>query len=167
MLEGAERVFVDLGAPSRLGLSMFSVWADCRGIEADNQGWGIALSVSMMGYACRLGNPVRVVADNTKQAIEAELIFTSAGKPDYDAIADHPERILALYDVTVALADDITAIASLADTAPRVWLAFANTATFPIHKTMVRNGVAKRALPSPDAVEILLRVGYALSLIHI
>lgn len=165
MLEGAKGVFVALGAPSRLGLSMFSLWAESRRIEADSLEWGIALSVAMMGYACRLSNPARIATEITRHAIDAELILTAAGDLDYDAMADHPERILALRDVTAALAEDAGAIASMASTTPRGWQAFASTATFTIHKTMVRNGVAKRALPSTQAVETLLRVGYAIGVV--
>lgn len=165
MLEATEDVFVELRAPSRLGTALFTACAGSMGVDEDSQVVGVVAGASLMGYACRMATPARELPDNLAGAIGSRLLFTKAGELDYDALADDPERFGKLCELTAAVADDPAAIAALADVTTGAWQTFATTATFQLHKNLVASGLSKRALPSREALENLLRLGYAIRLV--
>lgn len=165
LLEAAEGVFVDLGAPSQLGTAMFDVFARSVGFDEEGPAWGVAAGVSLMGYACRMAEPARAVPENIASAISGQLVFTASGTVDYEALANDPERLERLIEFIATLADNPTAIATLADASSGAWHAFATTATYQLHKNLVRNGLPRRALPSAETLENLLRLGYAIRVV--
>jgi len=165
MLQAAESVFVELGAPSRLGTALFATCVHGMGVAEDSPAYGVAAVASLMGYACRMASPGRDVPANIAGAIESQLVFTDAGEMDYEVMANDPDRLGALIEYTATLADNPAAIAALADATGGAWQAFATTATFQLHKNLVANGLAKRALPPGEGLENLLRLGYAIRLI--
>lgn len=165
MLQAAEAVFVGLGAPSRLGTALFSAAASGMGIDGENRLYGVAAGASLMGYACRMAEPANELPGAVADAITGELVFTDTGALDYDAMSDEPERLGQLLEFTGSLADDPAAIAALADASQGAWGAFSTTATYQLHKNLVRNGLPKRLLPAYAALENLLRLGYAIRLV--
>lgn len=165
MLQAAEERFVELGAPSRLGTVLLNACAASMGVGEDSPAYGIVAGASLMGYSCRLATPARPVTDNIAGAIEDQLIFGDAGELDYEAMADDSERFGRLLEFTATLADNPDAIATLADATPGAWQAFATTATYQLHRNLVANGLPKRALPSGEQLENVLRLGYAIRLV--
>jgi hypothetical protein len=165
MLQAAETVFVELGAPSRLGTVLFTTCAGGMGVDEDSPAFGVAAGASLLGYACRMAVPGRQVPDSIAAAIESQLIFADTGELDYEAMADDPDRFGKVLEYTASLADDPGAIAALADATPGAWQAFATTATYQLHKNLVANGLPTRALPSGDVLENLLRLGYAIRVV--
>lgn len=165
MLQAAEGTFVELGAPSRLGTALFSAVIATRGVDSESPAWGVAAGVSLMGYACRMAEPGRDLPDDIVDAIEGQLVCGEGGELDYEAIADDHDRLAELCEFTATLADDQDAIAALAAATPGAWQAFATTAAYQLHTNLVRNGLPKQALPSAEALENLLRLGYAIRLV--
>ena len=166
MLQSAEAVFVELGAPSRLGTVLFNnTYAGGVGVDEDSPAFGVAAGASLMGYACRMAAPGRDLPEKMVGAIKSQLAFTDSGELDYEAIADDPNRLGKILEYTATLADEPAAIASLAHATPGAWQAFATTATYQLHQNLVANGLPKRALPSGEVIENLLRLGYAIRLV--
>jgi hypothetical protein len=165
MLEAAEAVFVGLGAPSRLGTALFSAAASGMGVDDENTVYGVAAGASLMGYACRMAEPASELPKADRRAIADQLVFTDSGELDYDAIVDEPERLGRLLELTGSVADDRAGIAALAGASEGAWAAFSTTATYQLHRNLVRNGVPKRLLPPHNALENLLRLGYAIRVI--
>lgn len=162
LLDAAEAEFMDISAPSRLGSTLFSACASAFGVDADDQTFGIAAGAALMGYACRLATPARELPEAMADAITAQLVFVEESELDYDAMAEDSDRFGKLLEYTATLADDVAAIAALLDASPGAWQAFATTATYQLHRNLAANGVPKRALPSGEALENLLRLGCAI-----
>ena len=93
MLQAAEDVFVDLGAPSRLGSVIFSACAGAMGVDEDDPVFGVLAGASLLGYACRMASPAVRVPDDIADAIELQLEIGDDGELDYDAMADAPEAL--------------------------------------------------------------------------
>jgi hypothetical protein len=165
MLEAAEAVFIGLGAPSRLGTALFSAAASGMGLDDESPLYGVAAGASLMGYACRMAEPANELPERMADVITDQLVFADSGELDYEAISDEPERLGRLLELTGSAADDRAAIAALAGASEGAWAAFSTTATYQLHKNLVRNGVPKRLLPPHDTLENLLRLGYAIRLI--
>jgi hypothetical protein len=136
MLQAAEELFVELGAPSRLGITLLMACVGAPDVDEDSPTFGIAAGASLMGYACRMAAPGRELPENIANAIEAELVFTDDGALDHEALADDPDRLGKLLECTATLADDPVAIAALADATPGAWQAFATTATYQLHSNL-------------------------------
>lgn len=165
MLQGAEDVFVTIGAPSRLGTVLVSTCLGGMGVEEGDPLYGVGAGAALMGYACRMADPAGQLPDHVASSIEAELLFDKQDTIDYDALAAEPDRLSKLLEFAATLADDPDAIAALAVSTPDAWQAFATTATYQLHKNLARNGLPKRLLPSIQSIENLLRLGYAVRLI--
>ena len=165
MLQAAEEVFVTIGAPSRLGTVLVSTCLRSMGVEEGNSLYGVAAGAALMGYACRMADPARQLPNRMASGIEAELLFDEEGTIDYEALAEQSDRVGKLLEFTASLADELNAIASLADCTLEAWQAFVTTATYQLHKNLARNGLPKRLLPSGESIENLLRLGYAVRLI--
>lgn len=165
MLKAAEDLFVELGAPSRLGTTLFTTCAASMGVDEDSPAFGIAAGASLMGYACRMAAPARELPESISGAIKAQLAFTDSGDLDYEELANDPDRLGNVLEYTATLADDAARVAALADATPGAWQAFATTATYQLHKNLAANAVPKGALPSAEAVENLVRLGYAIRLV--
>lgn len=165
MLEAAEAVFVGLSTPSRLGTALFSAAAGSMGVDDESPLYGVAAGASLMGYACRMAEPANEPPERIANSIADQLVFTDSGDLDYDAIADEPERLGRLLEFTGTVADDRAGIAALAGASEDAWVAFSTTATYQLHKNLVRNGLPKRLLPPQDALENLLRLGYAIRVV--
>lgn len=162
MLEATEDVFVDLRAPSRLGATLFT--AATGDLDKDDPMFGMVAAVSLMGYSCRMAHAAdKQPDDHLATAIAAQLLVGESGKVDH--AAQDPARLIEVLHITAELADDPAAIAGLSGVEVGAWNAFATTATYQLHKNFVASGQSRRALPSPEAIENLLRLGYAIRIV--
>lgn len=165
LLQDTEDVFVELGAPSRLGTVLFTAFADGIGVGEDSAAYGVLAGASLIGYACRMTTSERDLPDDIADAMGSQLVFGDNGL-DYEAMADETAGLGTLLEYTASLADNRDAIASLAGVTPDAWQAFATTATFQLHKNLLANGLPKSALPSGATLENLLRLGFAIRLVE-
>ena len=164
MLQAAEETFVELGAMSRLGTALFTACAGATGLDGD-PAFGVAGGAALMGYSCRMAMPAVDIPSDLSDAVEAQLALTESGGVDYVYLSEHAEQIGKILERTVALADDTATIARLAAATPGGWQAFATTATFQLHRNLAANGLPRRALPSGETIENLLRLGYAIRVV--
>lgn len=165
MLQAAEDLFVELSAPSRLGVAILSAFAGSVGIDDENPAYGVMAGLALMGYACRVAESDCDVPDAVAAALEAQMLFAEDGTLDYEALADDPHRFGGLVEQAATLADSPSAIAGLAGASTDAWLAFSTTATYQLHRNLVANGLSRRALPSAEVTENLLRLGFVLGLV--
>jgi hypothetical protein len=165
MLQAAEEVFVTISAPSRLGSALLSACLASIGVEEGDRSWGVFAGAALLGYACRRGDPSRAAPEDVYAEVRAELIVDHDGRLDYAALAEDPDRFRGILELIASAADDVGSVAELANCATGGWEAFSATATYQLHKNLRDNGVSKRMLPSPETVEHLLRIGYAIGLV--
>lgn len=155
MLEAAEEVFVGLGAPSRLAVSVFSAVMASMGVDDESPAYGIAAGASQMGYACRMADDSNELSGALVAAFISQLALDGDGAVVYEELAEDPEKFTTLVEYVATIADDPAAVAALAGADVDVWDAFSTTATFQLHRNFMRNGLPKRALPEHDSVENL------------
>ena len=162
MLRRAAGVLPELGAPSPLGTILFT--ASLAG-AGGSRGRGISAAIGLLGYACRLSQPLRRPPDETTAQIISALAFTQTGELDYEVLAIEPARIGALLEHTEELASSCRGTASLAGCSAEAWSAFTEAATHHLGKTFVRHGVQVDEVPIPETFERLLRLGYAVRIV--
>src|SRR5215218_8098001 len=63
MLQAAEDLFVDLGAPSRPGTTLVTLAAASMGVEQCSPMYGVAAGAALMGYSCRMVHRPREIPD--------------------------------------------------------------------------------------------------------
>jgi len=165
MLQAAESCFVGLGAPSALGTALFSACVGSIGVESETSEWGALAGAMLMGYACRLTQADREVPNALAAVIEAQLVRAPGGRLDNEAMSVEPQRLELLVERVAATADDVDLIAAMTGVSVGTWEAFATTATYQLHKNLVRNGMSKRMLPSVELLRSVLRLGYAVRLV--
>jgi hypothetical protein len=165
LLQATEDVFVELGAPSRLGTALLSAFADGMGVSNASPSYGVLAGASLMGYACRMTAPERDLPAEITGTVEKHLAFDDDGDLNYEAMADDTESLVTLLEYSASLADDQGAIANLAGVTPDGWQAFATTATYQLHKNLLANGLPRRAVPSGEMLEHLMRFGFAIRLV--
>jgi hypothetical protein len=165
MLQAAESCFVGLGAPSALGTALFSACVASIGVESETSEWGALAGAMLMGYACRLTQADRDIPDVLVAVIEAQLVRAPDGRLDNEAMADEPQRLELLVEQVAAMADDGDLIAAMTGVSVGTWDAFATTATYQLHKNLIRNGMSKRMLPPVELLRRVLRLGYAVRVV--
>ena len=165
MLQDTEEVFVGLGAPSRLAVSVFSAVMSTMGVDDESPAYGVAGGPMQMGYACRMSDDSNELSGALATAFISQLALDDDGTLIYEEMAEDPSKFTTLVEYVATIADDPQAITALAGATDGAWNAFSTTATFQLHRNFVRNGLPKGALPDHDSIENLLRLGYALRLL--
>ena len=158
LLQDAESVFVDIRAPWRLGTAVLSVAQLGLGVEETDPIYGPSLGGALQGYACRMGQTSPPQPENELARVERHLLRDAGGSLDYDAMSDAPDRLRGLIDYVAEL--DPARFQRLLGNSPQAWEVFCATATHQLHKNLSRNSVLRRHLPPPEAVRILLQLGY-------
>lgn len=158
LLQDAEKVFVGIAAPSRLGVALFSVALSGLGISVNDDAYGAYVGVMLMGYACRMGQPEPPVPDDEVGRISEHLYRLEDGHLAYNALSNDLDAVERIADYVVSL--DARRLTRLAGTSPEGWIVFCRMASMQLHRNLVRNGMRDRELPDPETMIRQLGYGY-------
>lgn len=161
LLQEAEPLFVQIRAPSRIGVALMTVVLNGFGVEEGHPQYGPAAGAAQMGYSARLARPNSADLADTDR-VEACLARGADGELDYELMAEQPDLLRQLAEFMVGLADDRERILRMAGLTDDAWTTFASAATMQLHKTLVRSGVSRRFFPPAEGMENLLRLGYSI-----
>lgn len=166
LLVRTEVIFVEIRAPSRIGVAVNTVALRGVGVEEDHPRYGVAIGTTLFGYAARMATArsAPLPAQEPRQ-LEMSLRRTKDGGVDYERIADDDEALGHLLDYAGTLADDQMRVLRLLRIPVAVWTEFTALATEQLRRNLRRNGVKRRFLPSADDVESLMRLGCAIRVI--
>ena len=158
LLEGAEGVFVEIGAPSRLGTAVLLTFLETLE-EGDPTFHTESATCALMGYACRMSQG-RSVPSGVAGPIEGNLRRDARGQIDFERMEDGSVGLIALVRDVARLALDTRVLAYLADCSLHAWTAFTASATHQLRGNLVKSGMKRSYLLPEDTVENLLCVGY-------
>jgi hypothetical protein len=159
MLQEAERVLVTIGAPSRLGVGLLLGAIGATGVTEESPVYWEAASCALMGYACRMAQNDEVPAELAEK-IEVSLSRSEDGGMNVDGMTEESGHFIRLLEQVAAFADEPLVIGYLAGCSVSAWTAFSATATFQLHRNLVKNGLKKALLLPEDGIDNLLRLGY-------
>jgi hypothetical protein len=164
LLEGAEHVFATIGAPSQLGVGVLLAILKSTGMDEDSPVFRQGSASSLMGYACRMSQGASVPTEIAEK-IEVGIIRDEAGAVDLPAMDNGPGDLMHIMEQVAACADEPSIIAYLAGCNLNAWKAFTATATFQLHRNLVKNGMTRSELIPEEAMENILRLGYMIRVV--
>ena len=159
LIDGARRVFSGLGAPSPLGMVLFSLNAGRLSVATATGAWGLASGYALMGYACRVAEAGRSLDDERTATLRVEVPCTRGGDVDYAGLLERPEEIAALSDCVTTISADLDLFIE------RAWMDFEREAAKRLRRHYLRRGAVPSSLPPDEQAFELLRLGYALRIL--